>query len=307
MKGIFLLALLVFPAVILSFSGDTSFVVRAEEDEVDADDDVDVEGEGEDTGVIDEGGEEDEDVTQTGASPDADTTILFTKPANNPQELPAGQVVEFLVGFLNRGKQDFVLETLEASFRYPLDFSFYIQNFTTFGFNRVVKPNEESTLSYSFLTPENFAGRPIGLNVHLNYRDGEGNLFGESVFNETISVVEVDEGLEFETFFLYLFLAAGLVLLLVAGQQLLTSVGKKRVTKKPAVETGTSSTDGVDYEWLPKEMLNALNKTSPKSSPRANKSNHTSPKAAKHGAKQNGAAKHQSPRQRKAKRAAGED
>jgi len=79
--------------------------------------------------------------------------------------------VELLVGFLNRGKQDFVLETLEASFRYPMDFSFYIQNFTSYPVNRIVKPNEESSLAYSFLTPEAFAGRPIGLNVHLNYRD----------------------------------------------------------------------------------------------------------------------------------------
>lgn len=92
-------------------------------------------------------------------------------------ELPAGEVVEFLVGFQNRGQQDFVLETLEASFRYPMDFSFYIQNFTTYGFNRIVKPNEESSLSYSFLTPETFAGRPVGLNVHLNYRDAVNSCF----------------------------------------------------------------------------------------------------------------------------------
>lgn len=57
---------------------------------------------------------------------------------------------------------------------------------------------------------------------------------------------------------MYVFLAAGLVLLLVAGQHFLTSVGKKRVTKKPTVETGTNNVDDVDYEWLPKEMINSL-------------------------------------------------
>ena len=43
-------------------------------------------------------------------------------------EFPAGQMVKFLVGFSNMGSQEFVIDTMEASFRYPQDFSFYIQN-----------------------------------------------------------------------------------------------------------------------------------------------------------------------------------
>lgn len=68
-------------------------------------------------------------------------------------------------------------------------------------------------------------------------------------------------GLDGETIFLYLFLAAGVVLLLVIGQQTLLSVGKKRTswTKTP-VETGTSNPDNIDYEWLPKQTLAALSK-----------------------------------------------
>ncbi len=56
----------------------------------------------------------------------------------------------------------------------------------------------------------------------------EGRTYSEAVFNETINIVEVDEGLDGETFFLYLFLAAGVVLLLVLGQQALASMGKRR-------------------------------------------------------------------------------
>lgn len=56
----------------------------------------------------------------------------------------------------------------------------------------------------------------------------EGRVFSEAVFNETINIVEVDEGLDGETFFLYLFLAAGVVLMLVLGQQALASMGKRR-------------------------------------------------------------------------------
>lgn len=86
-------------------------------------------------------------------------------------ELHAGKIVEFLVGFTNTGKESFLLETLDASFRYPLDYSFHIQNFTALAYNRVVKPKEQATLSYSFFTDESFAGRPFGLVVSLGYRD----------------------------------------------------------------------------------------------------------------------------------------
>lgn len=79
--------------------------------------------------------------------------------------------MEFLVGFTNKGQNDFILETIETSFRYPMDFNFYIQNFSTIMYNKIVKPEQEATLSYSFIPSDTFAGRPFGLNVNLNYRD----------------------------------------------------------------------------------------------------------------------------------------
>lgn len=43
-------------------------------------------------------------------------------------EFPANEIVRFLVGFTNKGSQQFTVQSLEASFRYPQDFQFYIQN-----------------------------------------------------------------------------------------------------------------------------------------------------------------------------------
>lgn len=43
-------------------------------------------------------------------------------------EFPANEIVRFLVGFTNKGGQTFTVQSLEASFRYPQDFQFYIQN-----------------------------------------------------------------------------------------------------------------------------------------------------------------------------------
>ncbi|KAK9502848.1 hypothetical protein O3M35_011543 [Rhynocoris fuscipes] len=289
----FLLFLIAFPAIILTFNV-VVVAATAEEDDVD-DEMVDVEGE--ETAVTGEDAvEEEETQDKPGGSPDADTTILFTKPVQipgTPLDLPGGVLVEFLVGFKNKGTQDFVLETLDASFRYPMDFNFYIQNFSTLSYERTVKPKQEATLLYSFIPAEAFAGRPFGLSVNLRYRDLGGNQFYEGVYNETVNITELDEGLDGETFFLYVFLGACVVLLLVIGQQLLVSVGRRRATSggsssshsRHKVETGTAGDkNDVDYEWLPKETLQSLNK-----SPRVSKSPKTSPRA------------------RKAKRAAGDD
>jgi len=241
------------------------------EDEID-NNEADEEVAAEDINVADEDVKTDEyDDFKLGSSPDAETTILFTKPAGSASDLPAGKVAEFLIGFSNKGNQEMLIESVEAAFHYPMDHTFVIQNFSAIHYNKVVKPLQQATVGYSFLPAEPFAGRPFGLSINVAY-SSEGRVYSESVFNETVNIVEVDEGLDGETFFLYVFFAAGIVLLLVLGQQALSSMGKRR-GGAPRVETGTTrnsgnvSDDGIDYDWLPKETLNELNK-SPKGSPR---------------------------------------
>lgn len=211
--------------------------------------------------------ENEEEGTASTTSPDANTYLLFTKPLlvpGTPLELPGGQPVEFLIGFLNKGLDEFVVESVEASFRYPMDFNYFIQNFSAIAYNREVASGHEATVSYSFLPSESFAGRPFGLNIALNYRDSNGVRFSDAVYNETVSIIEVDEGLDGETFFLYVFLAAIAVLLLVVGQQFLVgSVGKRKRAHntRKALETGTTNSTDVDYDWLPQETLKILRKS----------------------------------------------
>ncbi|XP_055587275.1 translocon-associated protein subunit alpha-like [Uranotaenia lowii] len=288
MKKLLVFALLVLPAVLLTVDNGSRFMANATEDELD--EELDVEVESDEASVTQNEEPETDEEPETTKSPDADTFLLFTRPlyvTGTQLELPAGNPVEFLVGFANKGSDDFIVESVEASFRYPMDFNYFIQNFSAIAYNRDIKPGHEATVSYSFLPSESFAGRPFGLNIALNYRDASGNQFSEAVFNETISIIEIDEGLDGETFFLYVFLAAVVVLLLVLGQQFLASYGKRK--RSPAarktVETGTTSTKDVDYEWIPQETLKRI-----QNSPKGGK---VSPK--------------QSPRQRKAKRAAGAD
>lgn len=267
-----LLLLLILPAAIMIFeSGPSNRLVVSGDDpmegEVDADDD--------DEGIVetDDGGQDDSEqaVTETEKteeeeeeaeaqikpSPDADATILFTKPTVS-SDLPSGQVVRFLVAFRNSGDQDFLVESMDTSFRYPQDYSFIIQNFTSGVYNQVVEPKREATFEYGFTPSEQFNARPFGLTVLLNYKDKEGNAFQHAVYNDTINVVEPDEGLDGETFFLYVFLVALVVLGLVGAQQLLSQFGRKHILskggKQPKIEMGTQKKD-VDYSWLPEGTI----------------------------------------------------
>ncbi|XP_017488379.1 PREDICTED: translocon-associated protein subunit alpha-like [Rhagoletis zephyria] len=197
-------------------------------------------------------------------SPDVDVTVFFTKPAGNGFELPVGKEVHFLVGVQNKGSKDIVVDSMDASFRYSADFSFYLQNFTAVPYNRLVRPKQEVTLSYQFFVADFYTPRQYGLNVNLYYRDAE-KQYLSPVFNETISIVELDEGLDTETFFLFIVLAALAALGLVGAYQLLGNFGKKHIvsssSSKPRVEVGTSAHDDVDYDWLPQETIKQLNKS----------------------------------------------
>lgn len=262
---------ILFLSVISIFeSKDKTFVFCEDEVEEVSDEDeaAVVDGDGSQM----EGTETEEEDPGIKGSPDVDTIILFTKPNVDGAitDLPAGKLSEFLVGFTNNADRDFVLDSIEASFRYPMDFTYYIQNFTAIAYQRTVKPRQEATLMYSFYPAEAFAGRPLGLSVNLGYHNADGESFMEAIFNQTVTITDVEEGLDGETFFLYVFLLAFCVLLLLAGHHLLSSFGRKKgsAPKKNMVETGTNIKDGIDYDWIPKELLqNHLSKKPSRQSP----------------------------------------
>nr|XP_055037533.1 translocon-associated protein subunit alpha isoform X1 [Misgurnus anguillicaudatus] len=280
LNKLLLLLLLAFPATLM-MKGPVVLAQDATEEEeaVDEDtaddvmaDDEDDEAEVEDdenTELTEEKEEEEEEeglVGEMKASPNADTTILFVKGEN----FPANNIVKFLLGFTNKGSENFIVDSLDASFRYPQDFQFYIQNFTALQLGTVVPPQRQATFEYSFIPAEPMGGRPFGLVINLNYKDSSGNVFQDAVFNQTVTITEEEDGLDGETIFLYVFLS-GLGLLVVVGlHQLLESRKRRRPAK---VEMGTSNHNDVDMSWIPQETLNQImasrrDKASPRRSPR---------------------------------------
>ncbi|CAG0879767.1 unnamed protein product [Cyprideis torosa] len=232
--------------------------VRSEDGMGEEEADVESEMEYEEEPIVDDAD------TKLKSSTEVDTTMLFTHPVFGPEdkvELIAGKLVEILVGFTNKGIKDYVLETMDASFRYPMDYSFYLQNFSAVVYNHVVKPKQEATLLYSFIPSDAFESRSFGLTVNLLYRDLDGQYYQDAVFNKTVPIVEANDGLDTETFFLYVFLAALCILLLVLGHHFLSSFGRKRKSTKKEISSasaGSGSEDDVDYDWIPQETLNGL-------------------------------------------------
>lgn len=242
------------------------------EDDIEGEDEGTVEEEQED-GKTDEGTaaaksdkdvEEEDEIKPLEPSPNAETVIVFTLPVD-PKELPAGNLVKFLVGFLNKGDKDFIVESMEASFRYPMDYNFFIHNYTEATYHRVVLPGQEATFDYAFIPSDSYASRPFGLTINLNYKDSDGDQYRNAVFNQTVNIVEDESGFNPETGFLYLVFACIVILLLLLGQQFLSKMRRKHgMTKKhypTPVELGTSNKNEVDFEWIPKEVLNHANKS----------------------------------------------
>lgn len=225
--------------------------------------------------TVDEKLTEEEAASVIGPSPDAHVFFIFTQPENT-KDLPGGKLVRFLAGFQNRGEKDFIVRYCETSFRYPQDYSYYIQNFTALQYNRVVAPKQEGSFDYAFFPSEQFTGRPLGLVVELHYEDSDGAKFVSTLFNETLTIVEDESNFNTETGFLYLLMAAAVILALLAGQHFLSKLtrrhGMTKSRQAQPVEIGTSNKNEVDFEWIPREVLNHGSNKSPKpGSPRHRK------------------------------------
>jgi translocon-associated protein subunit alpha len=216
------------------------------------------------------------------ASPDADVLLYFTHPANT-KDIPTNQPIRMMIHFRNKGQQAISVDWLDASLRYPMDYSYIITNFTSVRYSHEVLPKQESSFAYGFFLSDAFHSRPFTLSINLHYHDVSGKFFTSAVFNETINVYEVEEGFDSQTFFLYVIFAALVVLGAVLIQQYVSQKQRKRPVKKaaaPTVESGTTKVSDVDYDWLPESTLRQISK-SPKKSPTQNRSPQQSPKAKK--------------------------
>ncbi|XP_055610019.1 translocon-associated protein subunit alpha-like [Uranotaenia lowii] len=105
------------PAVLLTADNGSRFMANATEDELD--EELDVEVESDEASVTQNEEPETDEEPETTKSRDADTFLLFTRNyvTGTQLELPAGNPVEFLVGFANKRSDDFIVKILITSFK----------------------------------------------------------------------------------------------------------------------------------------------------------------------------------------------
>lgn len=240
---------------------ETGEDVEIDDDEAeveDDDDEAEVEGQESDS-------ESEDQVATLAPHPDTATAILFS--SGEDAELIAGKAVTSYVHFANTGSKNFIMTGISGSFRYPQDYSYYIQNFTSLPLNKMIDAGKEGSFVYEFMAAEMAAGRPFGLVLELNYKDTEDNLYLDTIFNKTVTVQENEEGVDAETFFMYVVLTSLLALAVFGLYTVAASKSKKikRATSSKShvpVELGTTG-GNVDYSWIPQDTLKKMNKGSP--------------------------------------------
>jgi len=135
---------------------------------------------------------------------DLEFTHLFPDaPLGN---IESGKVGTILIGISNNGDSEYTIHTLEASFRYPFDFSQVLQNFTTYRYGVHLKPGEQTTISYKWPIRALYEPAEFGFSVLVNYEDSDGILYQSAGFNKTILVVDpIKSAFDFEVLFIFIF------------------------------------------------------------------------------------------------------
>jgi len=195
----------------------------------------------------------DDEAAKLVASPDAITTSVFPRFPNG--KFPSGERVEVLVGFRNKGSKSFNITAIDASFNYPLDYNYYIQNFTEEEYGIVVPSGEEVTASYSFQPDPLLEMRDFGLVVSVFYNDIESNgqpstNWTTTLFNSTVDIVEAEGGVDAQAFFAYLAVVAVAGLGVYVLYRNLSAWTKRQKKKSTTPSERTDAAQDIDDDWL---------------------------------------------------------
>ena len=190
------------------------------------------------------------------ANDDIDTVTIFPDyPAGG--SLHSGEPLKVLLGFRNNGESPMNVSHIAGSVNAPMQYSFYVMNFTVAEYLSVVEPGKEASFEYQFYLDPVLAGHDFTVAFTAFYQD-DTEKYASTFYNSTISVLDPVRVFDAQTAFMYLALF-GLVLgaaylglqatgTLPAVKSALKKIlgGGKKSYKK---ETGT----GGDYdsnEWL---------------------------------------------------------
>lgn len=202
----------------------------------------------------------DEDVIPT--EPHADVSLHHFFQSHPDRVFPSGDKVTLLFGLVNKGEAEFNVSIVTGSLVVPQDYSYHVENFTTYRYFDVVAPHSEHSFVYEFQTREIFNPQEFGLTVLVYYTDAaDGKNYVSTVFNSTVTLAQSSEEGSSQVF-LYTLLALLVALGFVLYSRS-TKSGKARRPKAAAapVEMGTDE-NGLTPNDL--AYINDLGLASPK-------------------------------------------
>jgi len=182
------------------------------------------------------------------SSPDVLTSIVFPSTNLIERTFKIGEIVDLIFCFTNNGDRMINITSVIASFRYPQDWRYYIQDFTRKSYGSLVAPGEFASFVYKFKPDAMLEPREFTFTAAVFYTDSAIQNFTSVLFNSTINMIEAGQGMDAQTLFTYIGLLGVLGLgAFVAYKNLGKSLGKKKSRVK--IETGTQATGLMD-EWL---------------------------------------------------------
>ncbi len=128
-------------------------------------------------------------------------------------------------------------------------------------YNVSVLPDQSSTFLYKFKPDQRLEPREFGVVVEVFYLNEQNDTFATTFFNQTVSLVEVEQGFDIQYVFTVITL---LVIVALGGFAVYQKLeGGKTETKKsvktPVAAAATSASPSspatVDRSWIPKDVL----------------------------------------------------
>ncbi|XP_071723034.1 translocon-associated protein subunit alpha-like, partial [Rutidosis leptorrhynchoides] len=181
------------------------------------------------------------------SAPGIVTVAVF--PKNSARLIQAGEESELLAGLKNDAESSVNVIAITASVRLSYDHRYTIQNITAQTFtNATVPASAQATFPFIFTLSKFFQAGTFDL-VGTVYYEIDQQPYQSTFYNGTIEVVEAGGSLSIESVFLVALGIGLLALLFTWIKNEIKNFSKK--TKRPSkVETGTSTTDSSQDEWL---------------------------------------------------------
>eukprot|EP01023_Acetabularia_acetabulum_P018487 TRINITY_DN19333_c0_g1_i3.p1 TRINITY_DN19333_c0_g1~~TRINITY_DN19333_c0_g1_i3.p1 ORF type:complete len:199 (-),score=43.97 TRINITY_DN19333_c0_g1_i3:241-837(-) len=167
--------------------------------------------------------------------------------------VPAGDIVDVLVGVSNGSPEAVNVTAAMGSINSPQNFDMHLQNFSLYQYHMLVPPEQTASLLYQIRSDPNLYARDWQFALTLFYHSA-GVRHSDTFFNESVTVVEADKTIDFEILFMYLILLGLLAVGGFFGYQAVKNTpmmkkvagGAKKPVKKSAAGGGGDDPD----QWL---------------------------------------------------------